>query len=188
MDGKLELIIGSMFSGKSSELIRRFNREKSINKRILVINYDLDNRYSTNSIATHDNTKIKCLKINKLSDFPSGMINDYDSFFIDEGQFFSDLYIFVKKLVDIHKKRVVVSGLDGDCDRNMFGELIKLIPICDTVDKLSAYCNKCNNGTLAPFSKKINIGPSSTGISTFSRVDIGGDDKYIPVCRNHYLN
>ena len=70
MDGKLELIIGNMFSGKSSELIRRFNREKSINKRILVINYDLDNRYSPNSVATHDNTKIKCLKIHKLSDFP----------------------------------------------------------------------------------------------------------------------
>ena len=61
--GKLELIIGNMFSGKSSELIRRINRERSINKRILVINYIGDNRYSINSITTHDNLKFNCLKL-----------------------------------------------------------------------------------------------------------------------------
>lgn len=79
------------------------------------------------------------------------------------------------------KKHVVVSGLDGDCFRNTFGDIIKLIPICDSVDKLTAYCNKCNDGTLAPFSKKI-IQTSN------SLIDIGGSDKYIPVCRHHYFN
>ena len=184
--GKLELIIGNMFSGKSSELIRRINREKCINKRIIVINYCLDNRYSNNSIATHDSIKVKCLKINKLSEFQIGMINDYDSFFIDEGQFFSDLYSFVKDLVDIHKKHVIVSGLDGDYNRNTFGDIIKLIPICDNIDKLSSYCNKCNNGTLAPFTKRI---PKLNDSSCQDNVlDIGGSEKYIPVCRYHYLN
>lgn len=188
-NGRLELIIGNMFSGKSTELIRRLHREKSINKKILVINYADDNRYSTNSIATHDQTKVNCLKLKLLSDFNRNLIAQYDSFFIDEGQFFPDLYLFVKELVDIYKKHVVVSGLDGDANRNVFGEMIKLIPICDTVDKLHAYCNKCNNGTVAPFTQRLR--------SIFNRdvknindniIDIGGSNKYIPVCRKHYLN
>jgi thymidine kinase len=177
--GRLELIIGNMFSGKSSELIRRINREKSIQKKILVINFIGDNRYSNNSVATHDNTKVSSLKLGKLSDLPPDMIKQYDSFFIDEGQFFPDLYTFVKNIVDHGCKHVVVSGLDGDSNRDPFGDIIKLIPISDTVDKLTAYCIKCNNGTLGPFTKKIS---SNTHI-----IDIGGIDKYIPVCRNHYI-
>jgi thymidine kinase len=179
--GKLELIIGNMFSGKSSELIRRINREKSINKRIIVINYIEDNRYSNDSVSTHDHTKVKCLKLARLSEFNVNLINQYDSFFIDEGQFFPDLYDFVKNLVDNFKKHVVVSGLDGDALRKPFGEIINLIPICDTVDKLTAYCNKCNNGTVAPFTKKINTRTES------KQIDIGGTDKYIPSCRFHYF-
>jgi len=178
MHGKLELIIGNMFSGKTSELIRRINREKSINKRILVINYSLDNRYSSDSVCSHDLTKAKCLKISKLFDIPEGMINDYDSFFIDEGQFFPDLYNYVKKLVEVHRKHVVVSGLDGDSNRNLFGDILHLVPICDTVDKLRAYCSKCKDGTYAPFTKKLR--------ENNNLVDIGGIDKYIPVCRNHF--
>jgi thymidine kinase len=177
--GRLELIIGNMFSGKSSELIRRINRERSINKKILVINYIKDNRYSKDSVITHDFTKVKCLKIEFLSDLNEHMIEQYDSFFIDEAQFFTDLYVFVQTVTETYNKHVVVSGLDGDSNREPFGSVIKLIPICDTVDKLTAYCNKCNNGTLGPFTKKI--------IKNNLIVDIGGIDKFIPVCRQHYL-
>jgi len=179
MQGRLELIIGNMFSGKSSELIRRINREKSIQKKILVINYINDNRYSSDPIATHDNLKVNCIKLEKLSCITGEMIQQYDSFFIDEGQFFSDLYDTVILLVDIKHKHVVVSGLDGDTFRNPFGDLIRLIPSCDTVDKLTAYCTICNNGTPAPFTKK----------KTLDNVliDIGGTDKYTPVCRTHFF-
>ena len=180
--GKLELIIGNMFSGKSSELIRRIHREKSINKKILVINFIGDNRYSTNSVSTHDNFKVNCLKLEKLNDITENMIQQYDSFFIDEGQFFSDLYEVVVKLVDTYNKHVVVSGLDGDYLRKPFGDILNLIPICDTLDKLKAYCCKCNNGTSAPFTKKTNQNTST------SVIDIGGTEKYIPVCRTHYFN
>ena len=178
-NGRLELIIGNMFSGKTSELIRRINREKSINKKILVINFMNDNRYTSNGIATHDNLKVNCLKLEKLSDIPKMMIDNYDSFFIDEGQFFIDLYPVVKNLVDDFNKHVVVCGLDGDSDRKPFGDLINLIPICDSVDKLKAYCNKCNNGTIAPFTLSIKKDKNNV-------IDIGGSDKYIPVCRFHY--
>ena len=181
LNGRLELIIGNMFSGKSTELIRRINREKSIKKKILVINYSGDNRYSTNSVTTHDQVKVNSLKLIKLDDFNKNLIPQYDSFFIDEGQFFEDLYSFVLLLVDVHKKHVVVSGLDGDSFRNPFGDIIKLISICDTVDKLHAYCNKCNDGTIAPFTKKINQQENNV-------IDIGGNNKYISVCRKHYFN
>ena len=182
--GTLELIVGNMFSGKSTELIRRINREKSINKRILIINYYQDSRYSSETvISTHDNNQMKCVKlkrISELSEIPE-TIEAYDSIFIDEGQFFEDLYSEVIKLVDFHKKHVVISGLDGDSNRNTFGDIIKLIPICDSINKLTAYCNKCNNGTAAPFTKKINGDLSEV-------IDIGGIDKYIPVCRYHFLD
>jgi thymidine kinase len=178
--GRLELIVGNMFSGKTSELIRRINREKSINKKILVVNYISDNRYSTDSVVSHDNLKVASLKLEKLSSITDNMIHQYDSFFIDEAQFFSDLYDTVLSLVDIHNKHVVVCGLDGDIHRNSFGEITKLIPICDTIDKLSAYCCRCNDGTLAPFTKKKKNNSKEI-------VDIGGSDKYIPVCRKHYF-
>ena len=181
MSGKLELIIGNMFSGKSTELIRRINREKSINKKILVINFIADNRYSSNSVVSHDKIKVNCLKLGRLKDLSINIINQYDSFFIDEGQFFTDLYDTTKCLVDKHHKHVVVSGLDGDTNRNPFGDIIKLIPISDTVDKLTAYCNKCNDGTIGPFTKKSSINVSN------DIINIGGSDMYIPVCRNHYL-
>jgi thymidine kinase len=184
MSGRLELIIGNMFSGKTSELIRRINREKSIQKKILVVNYVSDNRYGSDSVVSHDNLKVNCLKLEKLSDITPNIMQQYDSFFIDEGQFFPDLYDCVLNLVDVRHKHVVVCGLDGDNYRNTFGDLIKLIPICDTVDKLSAYCSKCNNGTLAPFTKK----KISDAGSRKNVVDIGGSEKYIPVCRTHYFN
>jgi thymidine kinase len=173
--GRLELIIGNMFSGKSTELIRRIHREKSINKKIVVINYIADNRYSTNSISTHDLVKINCIKVGNLLELPDGIIQDYDSIFIDEGQFFTDLFPFVMKYVN--DKHIVVSGLDGDFNQKPFGDILKLIPVCDTVDKLCAYCKVCNDGTFAPFSKRI--------CSTTNQIDIGSSDKYIPVCRQH---
>ena len=123
---------------------------------------------------------VKSIRGNTLSMIDFDTIRNVDSIFIDEGQFFTDLYTSVLSFVDVFKKHVVVSGLDGDATRNVFGDLIKLIPICDTVDKLRAYCNKCNNGTPAPFTKKIT--------NDSSLIDIGGSDKYIPVCRHHYLN
>ena len=203
--GKLELIVGNMFSGKSSELIRRINREKSINKKILVINFICDNRYSINSVVTHDNLKINCLKLEKLSDISENIIQQYDSFFIDEGQFFQDLYDIVLKLVDTYKKHVVVSGLDGDFNRKQFGDIIKLVPMCETIDKLTAYCSICSNGTSAPFTKKKNANNCVIDKRDIDKrvidkcvidkrvidkrvIDIGGIDKYIPVCRYHYFN
>jgi thymidine kinase len=176
MNGRLELIIGSMFSGKSTELIRRINREKSIDKKIIIINYIDDNRYSSNSVSTHDQVKVNCIKVSKLMDIPNELIKNHSSIFIDEGQFFMDLYSFI--VTHVNDKHIVISGLDGDSNQKPFGQILNLVPLCDSIDKLCAYCKKCNNGTLAPFTKK--LGTSK------NQMDIGGSDKYIPVCRFHF--
>ncbi len=178
--GKLELIIGNMFSGKTTELIRRINREKSIKKKILLINHSSDTRYSTDSIVSHDFIKVECLSTANLLDIETKTLKMYDSVFIDEGQFFPDLFDFVEHLVDGMKKHVVVSGLDGDCNRNPFGDILRLIPISDSVDKLTAYCSMCKDGTCAPFTKKLTDDNEPI-------IDIGGGDKYTSLCRKHYL-
>ena len=176
--GKLELVIGNMFSGKSTELIRRLRCEQVIHKKCLVVNYFGDNRYNnTNSIATHDNLTTNAIKLQYLRDLP---INDFDTLFIDEGQFFNDLFEVVKDLVDNHFKHVIVSGLDGDSNRNKFGSILDLIPLADEVHKLRAYCTICCDGTYGSFTKKI---IKNNDI----QIDIGGSDKYLPVCRYHYL-
>jgi len=190
--GKLELIIGNMFSGKTTELIRRINKLNILKKKYIVINYIDDNRYSHSTgeqeiVCTHNLTRINCIKLKNLMDYNIDNQCDYnidnqcDYIFIDEAQFFEDLYPFVKLMVDTHHKCVTVAGLSGDINRSEFGHILNLIPIADSVVKLNAFCTICNDGTEAPFTKKIN----ESGIKEI--VDIGGADKYISVCRKHYL-
>jgi thymidine kinase len=178
--GSLDLIIGNMFSGKSTELIRRINTVKSINKKVVVVNYIHDNRYCKDSVCSHNNIKIESLKTDLLLLIDKEIIINSDFIFIDEGQFFTDLIEFVKLYVDFYKKNIIVSGLDGDSNRQKFGSILELIPLCDSIIKLKAYCIKCCDGTYGPFTKKI--------VNNDMLIDIGGSDKYIPVCRNHYFN
>ncbi len=176
----LDLIIGCMYSGKSTELIRRVNRLKNINKSYIIFNSNLDIRYSLNDVCTHNQEKVNCKMVNKLlPELNLTELKDVNTIFIDEAQFFIDLYEFVKLAVETFHKNVVVIGLDGDSNRSNFGEIHKLIPICDNIIKLKALCSICNDGTAGIFSKKM--------ISSDNQVDVGSTDKYIAVCRVCYL-
>jgi thymidine kinase len=182
--GQIHIVIGSMFSGKSTELIRRINRYKVLGKNILVINNKLDKRYSENSISTHSNIKLDCISLDKLSDINenetySAEYEGCDVVVIEEAQFFKDLYGFVVNSADNDNKIVLVAGLDGDSNRNEFGDILKLIPKCDTVKKLHALCVKCNDGTLACFTKRL--------VKNDSQIYIGVSE-FIAVCRHHYFN
>ena len=182
--GRIDIIIGSMFSGKSTELIRRINRYKVLNKSILVINHKLDKRYSENSISTHSNMNLECISLDNLEDIKLNQtyIKEYDVcdvLVIEEAQFFKDLYDFVVNAADNDNKIVIVAGLDGDSNRNEFGDILKLIPKCDTVKKLHALCVKCNNGTLACFTKRL--------VKNDSQIYIGVSE-FVAVCRYHYLH
>ena len=101
------------------------------------------------------------------------LLNETRSFIINEGQFFEDLYEVVDILVNKYNKIVYVGGLDGDYKMKKFGNILDLIPICDSVEKLTAICSSCKS--TAAFTKRIT--------EEDEQLLIGSSDKYIPVCR-----
>ena len=179
--GKINIIIGCMYSGKSTEMIRIINRYKNMsNINILVINHKIDKRYGENVVSSHDKVQIKCLSLENLSDLKDmNEYNDANIIFIEEAQFFKDLYDFSINAADKDHKHLYVVGLDGDYLRRPFGDICKLIPHAEEVTKLKALCLKCNDGTEAAFTKRI--------VDDNSLELVGSNEKYIAVCRYHYL-
>ena len=101
---------------------------------------------------------------------------------IEEAQFHKNLLDFVVMAVDVHEKHVIVAGLDGDANRNPFGEVLNLVPLADHIVKLKAICKKCSDENIvndAIFTSKI--------VNNSSLVDVGGVDKYESLCRRHYI-
>lgn len=176
----LELIIGPMFSGKTSRIVEIYKKCKFCDISVTVINHILDDRYDDILLSTHDKIKIPCVKTDKLMELYNNsnmeQILNSEVILINEGQFFSDLQEFVKKMLKIDKK-IYVCGLDGDFERKKFGQILDLIPLCDKVTKLTSLCNICKNGTHAIFSKRVSLETEQT---------IVGFDNYIPVCRKCY--
>jgi len=182
--GYLEIILGPMFSGKTSSLIKIYNTEILNGKRVVVINHSSDTRYSKTLLSTHDKQMIPCDFISDLKDAWRNEASPFnvnlrqaDIILINEAQFFPDLKEIVLEMVELYYRHVVICGLDGDFKRKPFGEILDLIPYCDSVKKLSAICNVCINGTLAIFTNRIS--------SEESQIVIGSDN-YQPLCRNCY--
>lgn len=179
----LDIIIGPMFSGKSFELIRRIRLLKVLKKNFLVIKPIIDRRYTKDDyICTHNYDKEKCISVEKLNDIfeKHNLLEEkIETIFIDEAQFFENLKDFVMEILEKFNINIVIAGLDGDYKRNNFGEIHKLIPLCDNITKKKSLCLKCNNGNKALFSHRI--------CSNNSQILVGSENKYIPVCRKHYL-
>ena len=192
--GYLELIIGPMFSGKTSRIVEIYNQCKFCNISVAVINHSIDNRYDEEQLSTHDQIKIPCIKTEKLFDVWEEHISLEDSIekiprikdkfkiatsnviLINEGQFFPDLFEFVNKLL-VERKKVYICGLDGDFERKKFGSILELIPLCDKVNKLSSLCSLCKDGTPGIFSMRLTHETEQTVV---------GSENYIPVCRKCY--
>ena len=166
-----------MYSGKTTEILRIVNSLKHINEIPLVIKPKIDNRYSDNKICTHNKQEYECQTLENLSEFTNPFHKKY--IIIEEAQFFNDLLLFVIDQVEIKGKNVIVVGLDGDSDRENFGEIHKLLPLCDDIVKLKAYCSICKNGTTGIFSKRIS--------DKKNQILVGSDGDYIAVCRKCYL-
>lgn len=175
----LKLILGCMYSGKTTEIIRIVNSLKHINEDPAIIKPKIDNRYSDDKISTHNKILHDCLTLNSLTELEEYPEINENYIIIEEAQFFKDLYEFVKKLVDEYNKHVIVVGLDGDSDRKNFGDIHKLLPICDDIVKLKAYCSICKDGTIGIFSKRIS--------DKKDQILVGSDGDYISVCRKCYL-
>jgi thymidine kinase len=190
----LELIIGPMFSGKTSYLLDIYKKCKLCNISMAVINHSSDNRYTNNSsLSTHDKLMVPCISTKSLMELwnyddleekYNEKSNNHMSLrnakviLINEGQFFNDLYPCVIDMLK-EKKQVYICGLDGDFQRQKFGDILELIPMCDKVTKLNSLCSICKNGTPGIFSKRI---------SNEKEQFLIGSDNYLPVCRNCYEN
>ena len=195
----LEIILGCMYSGKTSKLVEIYKQCQFCNIPVAVINHSIDKRYDDNLLSTHDKVMIPCIQTNKLIDvwyYNDNNINNDDNsntthlkflddsvklinadvILINEGQFFDDLYPAVKHMLR-HGKQIYIGGLDGDFERKRFGQILDLIPLCDKVTKLTSLCSLCKNGSPGIFSKRITSEKKQT---------IVGSDNYIPVCRHCY--
>lgn len=175
----LEVYIGPMWAGKSSTVLGTLRRYSSIGWKVLVITSKLDNRYGPDMVASHDKEKYPAIAVDTLKGVPA-MPNYQDAqlIMIDEAQFFPDLLDFTLLSVDTYKKHVVVVGLDGDSDRKPFGQILQLIPHCDSVKKITSFCSECKDGTPALFSfhKSQKSG----------QVSVGHENQYEPLCRVHF--
>ena len=192
----LKLYLGCMYSGKSTSLLNEMIKYKVITNKIVMINHIYDKKRYTQDqlkmtsgvigiIKTHDNKTCKALMIGNLSELQSNEVfnteyTNAEVVIIDEGQFFEDLYDFIKKeLSNVKEKKLfIIGGLSGDSDMQIMGDLVKLIPLADEVIKLNAYCIKCQDGTNASFTKRL--------INNKEQILVGKEDMYMPVCRFHY--
>ena len=176
---KIEIILGPMFSGKSTELLRRTRRYEAIGRKIMYINHSLDTRYGDNKISTHDKVENDAIMTPMLMHvLKTDPFNECDIIAINEAQFFTDLLDFCVLCMNDFGKHIIVAGLDGDYKREPFGDILKLIPLAesDDITKLSAYCKVC--AEKASFTKRVT--------TNTSQIVIGCEDCYIPVCRKHY--
>ena len=183
--GYLKIIIGPMFSGKTSKLIDLYNQEKNTKNgldNIIAINYDKDIRYGVNKIVSHDREEIDCISINNLDEL-SNYEADYNKLrlakyiFINEAQFFQDLKTWVLNQVEKYDKNVILCGLDSDFKREKFGEILDLIPHADNLIKLYGNCSttNCKNKSLYTYR-----------LTKETTQEVIGTDNYIPVCRSCY--
>jgi thymidine kinase len=213
----LDIILGPMFSGKSTELIRILSTATHVNLKALYINHSLDKRNSDSVFSTHaghikkvpDLVNLNMCSVSNLNEIDDSLLDEVSVIGIDEGQFFEDLSP-IMKWIEEKNKRVVIVSLDGDYKRGVFGHVLEYIPKCDSVRKLHSLCMRCavkKNIIPALFTHKLSIekktvsshppsSPSSSPPSSPSPsanndieqiVDVGSDDKYESVCRSCYI-
>ena len=175
--GKIEVICGCMFSGKTEELIRRIRRAQIAKLSVIVFKPFIDSRYSINEIVSHNNIKIESHSLKSSMEIKSYSL-DFDVIGIDEAQFFDKDILKVCQQLAFNGKRVLIAGLDKDYRGLPFGSMPQLMCEADYLDKLRAICVKCSRS--ASYTKRI-----STEVD---QVVIGELDKYEARCRKCFID
>lgn len=183
MSGRLEIVLGCMFSGKSTELLRRISRYSAIKFNTLLINSKKDSR-TGDSVKTHNNVVKQALKVDNLMQILSdkeyfSTYSTSDVIGIDEAQFFPDLLDFIKQ-TERDNKIIIIAGLDGDSNRKPFGQILHCIPLCDEVTKLTAMDMISKDGTPAIFTKRL--------VDNSDQICVGAKNEYAAVSRKNYLS
>jgi thymidine kinase len=144
-DGWIEVICGSMFSGKSEELIRRVHRVQIAKKKVQVFKPTIDTRYSIQYIYSHNGTKIEAINISNSKELLEKIEPDTEVVAIDEAQFYDKGIVTIcQKLAD-QGRRVMVAGLDQDFRGEPFGPIPELLAVAEHIDKLQAICMICGS-------------------------------------------
>ena len=173
--GCIEVVCGSMFSGKTEELIRRLRRAQFANQKIAIFKPTLDNRYSDVEVVSHDFHKLTSTPIKD----PADMLKvgaDVQVVGVDEAQFFDDSLVDVCQTLANRGVRVIVAGLDTDFLGQPFGPMPRLMAVAEDVQKVHAICVRC--GALANHSHRL--------IKSKDLVLLGEKDVYEPLCRDCY--
>jgi thymidine kinase len=178
----LRIVVGPMFAGKTSEIQSVVRRYGCLGKNVLVLTADIDTRYQRDAVVNHDQAAIPARGVDirgleAVLTWPA--FAAATAVVVDEAQFFVGCLIdFVRTAVDRYGKHVVVVGLDSDAEQRPFGDVLALAAHADSIEKKTALCRRCGDGTAAIFTKAIGYHES--------QVAVGGADMYEPVCRRHY--
>jgi len=174
-NGWIEVICGSMFSGKTEELIRRLKRAKIANQRVEVFKPQIDTRYDEQKVVSHDANTLLSTPIHhssKLFELSAGV----NVIGIDEAQFFDEQLPNVCQDLALRGIRVIVAGLDMDFKGSPFGPVPNLLAVAEYITKVHAICQHCGN--LATHSYRLSNSPST--------ILLGEKDVYEPRCRTCY--
>ncbi|SFU02630.1 thymidine kinase [Algoriphagus locisalis] len=170
--GQIEVICGSMFSGKTEELIRRLNRARIAKQKVEIFKPAIDKRYDENDVVSHNENHIRSTPVNFADDILL-LSGDCDVVGIDEVQFFDEQIVIVARKLAGQGKRVILAGLDMDFEGNPFEPMPKLMAIAEYVTKVNAICMKC--GDLAAFSFRLS--------DAKEKVVLGEKESYEARCR-----
>jgi thymidine kinase len=173
--GWIEVICGSMFSGKTEELIRRLKRAKFANLKVEIFKPAIDLRYDENAVVSHDANSIHSTPIDNSQTILL-LANEVDIVGIDEAQFFDDEIVNVCEMLALRGIRVIVAGLDMDYKGKPFGQMPRLLAVADFITKLHAICVCCGNLANISYRK----------VAMEGQVLLGEEDIYEPRCRKCY--
>lgn len=173
--GRIEVICGSMFSGKTEELIRRLKRAKFAKQRVEIFKPSIDTRYSEEDVVSHDQNEIRSTPIDSSGNILL-LASNIDVVGIDEAQFLDEGLTEVCNRLANNGVRVIIAGLDMDFKGVPFGPIPALCAIADEVTKVHAICVKC--GALANISHRL--------VANEHRVLLGEQEEYEPLCRDCY--
>lgn len=175
--GWVEVIVGSMFSGKSEELIRRLRRAQIARQKVQVFKPQIDDRYSIEQIASHSGMTHISKPVMTAKEMMAQIEEDAEVIGIDEGQFFDMELVDAVNELARRGKRVIIAGLDQDYTGRPFEPMPQLLCIAEFITKTHAICVKC--GSTANYSQRT--------AESDARVEVGASDKYEARCRGCFV-
>jgi thymidine kinase len=175
--GWIEVIAGSMFSGKSEELIRRLRRAKIARQKVQVFKPEIDSRFSENHIVSHSEMRHESSVVRTAAEIKALIEPDTEVVGIDEGQFFDNELVEVVNELARRGLRVIIAGLDQDYTGKPFEPMPNLLAIAEYITKTHAICMKC--GQPANYSQRT--------VETKERVAVGASDMYEARCRRCFV-